>query len=287
LFRVSAYDKPFLAAGNGDIPTTLSITDWGSLTTYSANRRSVLSCACEGGNTELVTILLQRHADPSQYQSPSLQHSFIRAQHESIKILINYMRPEEIKYWMNGIRDTTSLQILYDHNIDLSSSLLHKISGLEIAQYLLSHGADVNAIDPSTNRNPLHYANDPDVASFLVHAGTKIEQRDNDGMTPLNILSSSIFDLFSTIDALLNEGADINSRNNIGRSPLLSACEMGNVSTVRVLLDHGADISVRDDAGRSVYDMPKLQTVERRNREIAKTDKMMLIMLHEYENNIK
>jgi ankyrin repeat protein len=43
----------------------------------------------------------------------------------------------------------------------------------------------------------------------------------------------------------------INRKNNIGLSPLIVACERNLPSTVELLLNYGADINIRDGTGRS------------------------------------
>ncbi|MBV1929460.1 MAG: ankyrin repeat domain-containing protein [Gammaproteobacteria bacterium] len=49
------------------------------------------------------------------------------------------------------------------------------------------------------------------------------------------------------IELLLNEGANIDSFNNSGNTPLIVAANRGETETIRVLLKHGADINKRSD----------------------------------------
>eukprot|EP00969_Alexandrium_andersonii_P030406 1326169-Alexandrium_andersonii.AAC.1 len=44
------------------------------------------------------------------------------------------------------------------------------------------------------------------------------------------------------VDLLLAQGADIEGRNNRGKTPFLEACGTGNVDVARHLLDIGADV---------------------------------------------
>ena len=49
---------------------------------------------------------------------------------------------------------------------------------------------------------------------------------------------------------LINEGADVNRKNNWG-TPLHLASELGHVEVVKVLLEKGADVNAKDDYGKT------------------------------------
>lgn len=49
----------------------------------------------------------------------------------------------------------------------------------------------------------------------------------------------------------MDNGADIDLRNNIGFSPLFIACEEGHQDTVKLLLEKGAKINLCNDSGVS------------------------------------
>jgi len=89
---------------------------------------------------------------------------------------------------------------------------------VNVAQYLIDHGADVNAV-PQGDRHP-----------FTIPAGT----------TPL--CRAAYFNAIGTMDLLIRRGADVNSLP--GRaSALIFAAEKGNLAAVEMLVDHGANIN--------------------------------------------
>ena len=53
----------------------------------------------------------------------------------------------------------------------------------------------------------------------------------------------------ATVLSLLDQGAKINAKNSLGRSPLISAAAYNHAETVKTLLDRGADPSLTDDMG--------------------------------------
>ena len=49
----------------------------------------------------------------------------------------------------------------------------------------------------------------------------------------------------------MNQGADVSSANQDGRTALHVACSMGNLHVVQFLLHHGASVHIRDHRGDS------------------------------------
>src|SRR5271156_935481 len=48
------------------------------------------------------------------------------------------------------------------------------------------------------------------------------------------------------VKALLDKGADVNSKSPYGSTPLFFACDRGNLEIVKLLIDRGADVNVED-----------------------------------------
>ena len=57
---------------------------------------------------------------------------------------------------------------------------------------------------------------------------------------------------------LLDRGADINARNNSGRTPLHTSTYMERIEVVRVLLERGADVGAEDDQGSTPFSLAKI-----------------------------
>ena len=82
----------------------------------------------------------------------------------------------------------------------------------------------------------------------LVHA------TDEDGETPLH--SAAWRSRYAAATLLLERGADIEARNNWGRTPLLIvARETGSAEMAALLIDAGAEVNLRDRGGESPLDL--------------------------------
>ncbi|XP_023313720.1 ankyrin-3-like [Trichogramma pretiosum] len=108
-------------------------------------------------------------------------------------------------------------------------------------------------------RTPLHLAlwwGLKRIAKFLLRRGADPNSVDEKGSTPLhNICDSSNTDLlrmFFRINDELNQRVEINVRDNkSGNTPLHEALEWGGKENPRMLLERGADINLTNDQGWS------------------------------------
>ena len=49
------------------------------------------------------------------------------------------------------------------------------------------------------------------------------------------------------VKALLDKGANINSKTRYNQTPLFFACDRGNLEMVKLLVERGADVNVKDN----------------------------------------
>jgi hypothetical protein len=102
---------------------------------------------------------------------------------------------------------------------------------IEIVEYLIQHGADVNARSESTYSTPLCWSNNPDITKLLLAHGAN--------MNDLDLSLATAQDKYEILDYLLGRGAQINPQ-----APEYLKCK--SVEAIKVYLKHGIDISGSD-----------------------------------------
>ena len=90
------------------------------------------------------------------------------------------------------------------------------------------------------------FGEDPAVVKKLLDQGADINQRDDNGRSAL--MFAAINAHYETMNMLLEHGADVNARSNVGGTALMAAALAGDLRMVKALLDQGADThaSLRD-----------------------------------------
>jgi len=91
------------------------------------------------------------------------------------------------------------------------------------------------------------------VTQLLIEEGADVNLRNESGTTPLH--RAVIGGDAMTILLLLKNGANPNSQDNDGTSPLMKAAVWDHPHIVRLLLQYGADPNIRDNYGRRAYDL--------------------------------
>jgi hypothetical protein len=87
------------------------------------------------------------------------------------------------------------------------------------------------------------------LVNSLLENGVDVNSRDENGWTPL--MWASFKNHGELITTLLEKGADINAQGNEGVSALTLAAENGWVNAVKTLVAAGADVNAKENKGRS------------------------------------
>jgi ankyrin repeat protein len=87
----------------------------------------------------------------------------------------------------------------------------------------------------------------------LLNQGTNVNTRNQWDSTPLHW--SAAYGHLDTVRFLLSRGANVNARNQEGITPLHSAAAQGHVRIVEELIRHGAHVNARDTWGRTPLHM--------------------------------
>jgi ankyrin repeat protein len=105
---------------------------------------------------------------------------------------------------------------------------------------LLDEGADPDARDPEHGETALMLARDEVAARLLLERGADVNARDDRGRTPF---------LATRLRLLLDHGADINACDNDGTTALMRAVTEHDTEGVQWLLAHGVDVGAKSHGG--------------------------------------
>lgn len=146
------------------------------------------------------------------------------------------------------------------------STALHRASSdgrLDVVQYLLAQGVDVNAKDEHTC-TPLHRASRNgciEVVRYLIEKGADVNAETSTGSTPVHEAAGSsrkYLSLLSTprrvedvwrrpvVALLIESGADVNCSLPNGRSLLHVASRAGWLEIVQDIISKGADVNAKE-----------------------------------------
>ena len=113
---------------------------------------------------------------------------------------------------------------------------------MEIAQFLLDSGADVNAVDES-GESPLYSAikrGRVEITQLLVDRGAKVNIKDIRQFTPLTVAAAA--GEIEIIKTLVKAGADLKAET-YGLTPLMFAAASRKPEPVRLLVELGAPVN--------------------------------------------
>jgi len=183
-------------------------------------------------------------------------------------------------------------ELLLEHgaNVDVRGNwiftILHCASReghVDIVRWLLNHGANVNAQGGDDNLTPLDlaaYNGEAETCRLLQVHNADLGVRTIDGATLLHQAASlstgRCGDQLKIMRSFLDQGADVDARDNVGRTPLhyssfrpenkgVSLSRRGTVEGSRLLLEHGADLQAEDNEGMT----PLQLALENNHHEMA------------------
>jgi len=88
---------------------------------------------------------------------------------------------------------------------------------------------------------------DVEAAKWLIENGADINAKNNNDYTAL--INAAINGYTAIVELLIENGADINAKNNNGNTALTLAAYNGHTDIVKYLIENGADINAKNNYG--------------------------------------
>ncbi|KAL8566736.1 hypothetical protein ACOMHN_050384 [Nucella lapillus] len=132
-----------------------------------------------------------------------------------------------------------------------------RAGNLERVTELLQAGHDVNRVSEEERLSPLGVAcqyGRLGVAKILLEHGADVSVPGPEGQTALHLLCGAeerCSDMVELGDLLLSHGASIDAADNMGKTPVLRACESEDHKLVRLLCNAGCNVNIQDYNGDS------------------------------------
>jgi len=151
----------------------------------------------------------------------------------------------------------------------------------DVVEYLIAAGANVDTENIS-GKTPLEFAADKghkEVVELLIENGADVNAGGRSSQTPLNIAlqrkhkniaelliqkgadvslhTAARYGLLEKLKELIGKGADVNTKNNEGQTPLDIASEQGHKEIVELLVEKGAESSIYTAASSGDIDKVK------------------------------
>ena len=240
--------------------------------------RSPLHWSCRSGALDVVKMLVKAGADVcvTDNHFSCLSLAACHGHTETVRYLVGLkdvdLRHSAVNgftalHWAcrEGRQPLEVIQVLIDGGADMEaktrggrSPLLLSIScgNLDVAKVLVKAGAYVSVTDNNGSTCLIRaavYGHTETVRYLVGLPEVDVHHKANDGSTALLSIARRIGgqNHAVVVEVLIDAGADIEAKNNKGRSPLIESSCCGRLDVVEVLLKAGADVCVADHEGHT------------------------------------
>jgi ankyrin repeat protein len=128
-----------------------------------------------------------------------------------------------------------------------------------VAHLIYTHPDAINeyADDGFTPLGLACYFGQLEVARYLILKGADVNLPSNNGFHVFPIHSAAAGDYTDITRILIDNGAQVNVRQQAGATPLHSAAQNGNLELLIMLLENGAETNIRMEGGKMPADLAR------------------------------
>ncbi|KAF5974927.1 ankyrin repeat domain-containing protein [Fusarium coicis] len=249
-----------LASESGNTEVVRQLIDSGADVSHeTANGYAPLSMVSSKGFLELAKLLIKRGADVNQVVANGHPPLLLAVQYnhsELVELLID--EGTEVGLCHSKGRAYSLLAVAAGNgHLNTAKALIRKGFNPTEARPLLSSasygiydgftrhiGAKAAATSPDFPRSGYHQ-----VLELLLQSGADVNTSDARGSTPL--FEASFYGFIGVVEILLQNGAGLNVKTVSGATPLHASSVSGHLRVTQLLDQHGADVAMKDNAGRN------------------------------------
>ena len=169
-----------------------------------------------------------------------------QAQHAKLREIDNKLIEAAQKGEIENIRALIKNSANVNARTEFGETPLHLAQTREIAEFLISKGANIHAKDDEFGMTPLFNA-PKEIFELLISKGADVNARSKKGLTPL--AWSAYGDDLDRIKLLISKGADVNAGDEYLKTPLHIAANWNKLEIATLLISKGANVNARDGSG--------------------------------------
>ena len=188
-------------------------------------------------------------------ESPVLAKTRTSHQVSPIMLSCYYKKPAVTTLLLKYIEDLSLFEASAAGKFDVVAHLI----------YTYPDSVNYYAEDGFTPLGLACYFGHYEIARYLVLKGANVNMPSNNGFHVYPIHSAAAGDYTDIALMLIENGADVNVKQQAGATPLHSAAQNGNIELLILLLESGADVNVRMEGGKLPADL----AMEKGYKEIA------------------
>jgi len=188
-------------------------------------------------------------------QNPKLAKGATSHNVSPLMLSCYYKKPEVTALLLKYVDDITLFEAAAAGKFDVVAHLV----------FTYPDAIDYFADDGFTPLGLACYFGQHEIARYLVLKGADVNQPSNNGFNVFPIHSAAAGNYTDIAKLLIDNGANINVRQQAGSTPLHSAAQNGNLDLLILLLENGADVNARMEGGKLPADLAR----EKGFKEIA------------------
>lgn len=221
------------------------------------------------GDMKMLRILMDHKADIWAYDKDEENLYKIAKSSSNTRIteLIESMQKPLIKHVTdNNMQEMISYLMIQGMDVNVKDSegktaLMYasETGNFEMVKLLLNMNADVNMKD-STGYNALMEAIEAlniNIVALLIDKGVNVNEYST-RIYPTALHLAVTTGRYDIVEMLVYAGADVNSKDKNGSTPLMFAVEYGYKDISHLLIDNGAQPSITNNQGESAFEIAKI-----------------------------